>query len=205
MDRNQLDNLARRLVSQGGSRRTLLRWAGVLALPGLHALGSRSARAADVTDAQCPSGTFSRYERKVIAQTFKAQHTGRLTRATVYAVAPSATNGDNYFIGIHTTTRKGKPTRTIRAGASILDIIRPPAGQVTEVTVTYSPGARVTKEERYALVIQGIGPAVPSVLTNRPAGQATPTCPGTLFTYINNTFAKDPNTDLVFATVVTKA
>jgi len=45
VDRDQFDNLTRRLFSRGGSRRTLLRLAGTLAVPGLPALGSPSARA----------------------------------------------------------------------------------------------------------------------------------------------------------------
>ena len=81
MNMDRFENLTRRLVERGRSRRALLRLAGVLALPGLHLLVSPSARAAEVADAQCPAGTFSSYERKVIAQTFKAQHTGLLTRA----------------------------------------------------------------------------------------------------------------------------
>jgi hypothetical protein len=205
MHRNQFDNLTKRLGSRGGSRRTLLRLTAFLALPGLHVVGSPMARAAEVDDAHCLSGTFSSYEGQDIAQTFKAQHTGKLTRATIYAVAPRATNEDAYRIGIHTTTRKGKPTRTALAGVSVLDIVRPPAGQATEVTVTFTSGARVKKGERYALVISGFGPAVPSLLTNRPSGQAAPDCPGALFEFADNTFVKGANTDIVFATVVTKA
>ena len=204
MNTDRFENLTRRLVNRAGSRRTLLRLTAVLALPGLRALGSPAARAAEVDDAQCLTGTFSSYERPVIGQTFKALHTGRLTRATVYAVAPSATNGDNYFIGIHTTTRKGKPTKTILASAQAREIVRPPAGQVTEVTVNLTPGARVKKGERYALVVQGIGATVPSLLTNRPSGQATPNCPGVVFEFVDNTFVKDSSTDVVFTTVVTK-
>jgi hypothetical protein len=205
MNIDRFDNLTRRFVSRGGSRRTLLRLTAFLALPGLQVLSSPPARAAEVDDAQCPSGTFSSYERTVIAQTFKALHTGRMTRATVYAVAPSATNGDNYHIGIYTTTRKGKPTKKELAGKIVSEIVRPPAGQTTEVTVNFTPGARVKKGERYALMIQGIGSTVPSLLTNRPSGQATPDCPGTLFDFVDNTFVKDTSTDLVFATVLTKA
>ena len=81
MHRDRFDNLARQLVERGGSRRALLRLAGVLALSGLHLSVSPSARAAEVADAQCPAATFSSYDRKVIAQSFKAQHTGLLTRA----------------------------------------------------------------------------------------------------------------------------
>jgi len=54
-------------------------------------------------------------------------------------------------------------------------------------------------------VISGFGPAVPSLLTNRPSGQATPNCPGTPFEFVDNRFRKDPSTDIVFATVVTQA
>jgi hypothetical protein len=54
-------------------------------------------------------------------------------------------------------------------------------------------------------VLQGIGPAIPSLLTKRPSGQTTPNCPGTLFDFANNTFSIDTSTDIVFATVVTKA
>ena len=205
MNIDQFENLMRRFVSRGGSRRALLRLSAVLALPGLRALGVPATRAAELADAQCPAGTFSSYERKVIAQTFRALHTGRLTRGTVHAVAPSATNEDWYRIAIHSTTRKGKPSKTELAGASILGIVRPPAGQVTEVTVNLTPGARVKKGVRYALVISGLGPAVPSLLTNRPSGQATPNCPGTPFEFVDNRFRKDPSTDIVFATVVTQA
>ena len=44
MNIDQFENLTRELVDRGGSRRTLLRLTAVLALPGLHALGSSSAR-----------------------------------------------------------------------------------------------------------------------------------------------------------------
>jgi hypothetical protein len=178
MDKDKFDTLTRRWVARGGSRRTLLRWAGVLALPGLHALGSPAARAAEVADAQCPSGTFSSYERKVIGQTFKAQHTGKLTRATVYAVAPSATNTDDYRIEIWTTNRKGMPKAGL-AFAYINNIVRPPAGQTMEVTANFLTPARVTKGKRYGLGIASLSSGVPvSLLSNRPPGETTPNCPG---------------------------
>ena len=81
MNMDRFENLTRQLVERGGSRRALLRLTAFLAPPGLHLLGSPLARAAEVADAQCPAATFSSYERQIIAQTFKAQHTGRLTRA----------------------------------------------------------------------------------------------------------------------------
>ena len=205
MDTERFDKLTRQLVDSGGSRRALLRLTAFLALPGLQMLGSPAARAAEVDDAQCLTGTFSSYERPVIGQTFKALHTGRLTRATVYAVAPRPMNADNYFIGIHTTTRKGKPTKNMLAGDIISGIVSPPAGQATEVTALFTPGAKVKKGERYALVVQGIGSAVPSLLTNRPSGQATPNCPGVVFEFADNTFVKGDSTDIVFTTAVTKA
>jgi hypothetical protein len=202
MNIDQFQNLTRRLVDRGGSRRSLLRLSAVLALPGLHALGSRSARAAEVADAQCPTGIYQGYGRNRLAQTFKAQHTGRLTRATIHAYTPSTSNTDDYLIEIRTTTRKGKPTKTVLASTQVDDIVRLPAGQTTEVTANFTPGARVEKGTRYALVITGVGDASPNLRSNKEAG-----CAGALFDDddLNNKFAKDTSTDIVFATFVTKS
>jgi hypothetical protein len=202
MNIDQFQSLTRRLVDRGGSRRSLLRLSAVLALPGLRAISSRSARAAEVADAQCPTGIYQGYGRNRLAQTFKAQHTGRLTRATIHAYTPSTSNTDDYLIEIRTTTRKGKPTKTVLASTQVEDIVRPPVGQTTEVNANFTPGARVEKGKRYALVITGVGGALPILRSNKEAG-----CAGTLFDDddLNNKFAKDTSTDIVFATVVTKA
>ena len=201
MHRNQFDNLTKRLGSRGGSRRPLLRLAGVLALPGLHTLGSPPARAAEVADAECPPGAFNGYGRRRFAQTFKAQHTGRLTRATVYAHTTSASNTDDYLIEIRTTTRKAKPSKSVLASTQVNDIVKPPTGQTTEVTAVFTPGAKVKKGERYALVITGVGDALPIVRSN-----SEPGCAGTLFDDqdLNNKFVKDTNADIVFESFVTK-
>jgi hypothetical protein len=202
MNTNQFDNLTKRLVDRGGNRRTLLRLAAVLALPGLHAIGAPLARAAEVADAQCPSGIYQGYGRKRLAQTFKAQHTGRLTRVTIHAHSPDPTNTDDYLIEIRTTTRTGKPSKTVLASTQVNNIVRPPIGQTTEVSAIFTPGAKVKKGERYALVITGVGAAYPVLRSNKEAG-----CAGTLFddNDLNNKFAKDTSTDIVFATFVTKA
>jgi hypothetical protein len=202
MNTNQFDNLTKRLVDRGGSRRSLLRLTALLALPGPHALRSPSVRAAEVADAQCPSGAINGYGRKRIAQTFKAKHTGRLTRATIHAHSPSPSNTDDYLIEIRTTTRKGKPGKTVLASAQVDNIVRSTFPQTTEVPVVFSPGARVKKGERYALVVTGVGGISPSLRTNGEAG-----CAGALFndSDLNNKFSKDTDVDLVFATFVTKA
>jgi hypothetical protein len=137
MNTDRFDSLTRQLVDRDGSRRSLLRLAGALALPGLHALASPAARAAEVPDAQCPpQGNIYSYESLYLVQTFKAQHTGKLTRATVYAVAPSATNTDDYRIEIWTTNRKGKPKAGL-VNTIVNNIARPAPGQTTEVTVNF--------------------------------------------------------------------
>jgi hypothetical protein len=202
MNRHQFDTLTKRFVSRGGNRRSLLRLAAVLALPGTLALGSPSARAAEVADAQCPPpGTISGYGRKRLAQTFKAQHTGRLTRAKVWAHSPSSSNTDDYLFEIRTTTRKGKPSKTVLASAQVNDIVRSTFPQMTEVTIQFTPGARVKKGERYALVVTGVGGVSASLQSNE-----SPGCAGTLFddNDLNNKFIKDTK-DIVFATFVTKA
>ena len=202
MNIDRFDNLTKRWMSRGGSRRTLLRWAAVLTLPGLHALGAPAARAAEVPDAQCPSGALNGYGRKRVAQTFKAQHTGRLTRATIHAHSPSPSNTDDYLIEIRTTTSKGKPGKTVLASVQVDNIMRPTLPQTTEVTAIFSPGARVKKGERYALVVTGVGSASPNLRSNGEAG-----CRGALFadSDLNNKFNRDTDVDLVFATFVTKA
>jgi hypothetical protein len=201
MDRDRFDNLTRLLLDLRGSRRALLGLTALLALPGIHALDSPSARAAEVADAQCPSGIYQSYGRTCLGQTFKAQHTGRLTRATIHAHSPSSSNTDAWQIEIRTTTRKGRPSKTVLASTQVDDIVRPPVGQTTEVTTLFTPGARVKKGTRYALVITGVGGAYPIQRSNKEAG-----CAGTLFddNDLNNKFIKDSSTDIVFAAVVTK-
>ena len=205
MDRNQLDNLARRF----GSGRSLLRWAGVLALPGLHAFGPRAARAVELADARCPApGELHGYEKNSLAQTFKAQHTGRLTRVTVHAISTSTPDSDDYRFEIRTTTRKGKPSsKNVLASTVVNNIVRPSPGLTTEVTANFALPARVKKGNLYALVITGLDGVPVAVQANRRAGQSKPTCPGTLFEDHNRDtiFIKDTSTDIVFATVVTKA
>jgi hypothetical protein len=208
MHRNQFDNLTRRLVDRRGSRRSLLRWAGVLALSGLHVAGSSLVRAAEVADAQCPSpGDFHGYEKNSLAQTFKAQHTGRLTRATVYAISTSTPDTDDYRVEIRTTTRKGKPGNSVLASTVVENIVRPSSGLTTEVTASFASPARVKKGNWYALVITGVDGVPVAVQANRRAGESSPKCPGTLFDDHNrdNTFIKDTSTDIVFATLVAKA
>jgi hypothetical protein len=201
---DQFEILTRRLVDRGGSRRSLLRWAGVLALPGLDALGSRSARAAEVADAQCPapSGLVSGIGASRLGQTFRAQHTGRLTRATIYAVGPSSANTDDYLIQIRNTTRKGKPGKTVLASTQDNDISKPPIGQAATVNADFTRGARVKKGKRYALVISGLGGALATPMTNHQTG-----CTGELFEKGDSggKFARVTGVDIVFATVVTTA
>jgi hypothetical protein len=202
MKKDRFDNLTRRLVDRGGSRRTLLRMAGILMLPGLRAISAPAVRAVEVPDAQCPApATISGYGRKRLTQTFKAQHTGRLTRTKVWAHSPSPSNTDDYLFEIR-TTRNGKPSKTVLASAQVNDIQRSTFPQMTEVTIQFVPGAKVKKGERYALVVRGVGSASPSLQSNE-----SPGCAGTLFDDgdLNNKFSKDANADIVFAAFVTKA
>jgi hypothetical protein len=200
----QFETLTRRLADRGGSRRTLLRSAAVLALPELRALGSRSARAAEVADAQCaaPPGLVSAYGANRLGQRFKAQHTGRLTQATVYAASASSTNADGYLIEIRNTVRKGKPGTTVLASIQVNDIAKPPIGQTTTVTADFSPGARVEKGKCYALVITtGLAGIAAAPMVNSEAG-----CAGALFEGRGgDKFAKVIGIDVVFDTLVTKA
>jgi hypothetical protein len=208
MNMDRFDSLTRRFVSRGGSRRSLLRLTALLAPPGLHALGSPSVRAAEFADAQCPAPAgFHGYEKNSLAQTFKAQHTGRLTRATVYAISTSTPDTDDYLFEIRTTTRKGKPGKTVLASTVVDNIVRPSPGLTTEVTADFAFPARVKKGNWYALVITGLDGIPAALQTNRAAGQSGPKCTGTLFDDHNrdNIFIKDTSTDIVFTTVVTKA
>jgi hypothetical protein len=196
----QFETLTRRLADRGGSRRTLLRSAAVLALPELRALGSRSARAAEVADAQCaaPPGLVSAYGANRLGQRFKAQHTGRLTQATVYAASASSTNADGYLIEIRNTVRKGKPGTTVLASTQVNDIAKPPIGQTTTVTADFSPGARVEKGKCYALVITGLAGITAAPMVNSEAG-----CAGALFEGRGGgKFAKVVGIDVVFDTLV---
>jgi len=208
MERDQFENLTRRLADRGGNRRTLLRLTAVLALPGLHALGVPAARAAEVADARCPApGDFHAYEKNSLAQTFKAQHTGRLTRATVYAISTSTPDSDDFQFEIRKTTRKGKPSAIVLASTIVNNIVRPSPGLTTEITANFALPARVKKGNWYALVITGLDGVPVAVQAKRGAGERSPNCPGTLFDDHNrdNTFIKDTSTDIVFATFVTKA
>jgi hypothetical protein len=205
MDKDRFDTLTRRFVDYGGSRRAVLLLAGALALPRLHALDSLTASAAAVADASCPQPSFiSSYERIHLAQTFTAQHTGKLTRATIYAVAPSATNTDDYRIEIWTTNSKGKP-KTGLVNCIVSNIFRPGTGAITEVTADFQTQVRVKKGRRYALAVTGLNGIPASLLSNRPAGEATSNCRGSLFEDQNGKWVQDTSTDIVFATYVTKA
>lgn len=190
----------------GGARRAL-RAATLVALLGLPSLAAPlTGHAATVADARCAAPTtLDGYGRYRIAQTFTAKHTGRLTQATVFAHSPSPTNTDDYLIEIRETTPSGKPGKRALASTQINDIVRPAPGQTTTVTADFSPGARVAKGTRYALVITGVGGASPSVRSNRSAAHPAPNCPGALFddNDLNNKFIKDTSTDIVFDTVVT--
>ena len=96
----------------------------------------------------------------------------------------------------------GKPSKTVLASAQVNDIMRSTFPQMTEVAIQFTPGARVKKGERYALVVTGVGSASPNLQSNE-----SPGCAGTLFddNDLNNKFIKDTNADIVFATFVTKA
>ena len=173
-----------------------------MALLGLPALGGPAARAAEVGDAQCaPGSTFTGYGRDRIAQTFTAEHTGKLTRVTIFAHSPSPTNTDDWIIEIRKTTRKGKPGTAVLASQQVNDVVRPAPGQTTMVIAEFSPGARVEKGERYALVITGVGDVLPIVQSNEAPG-----CAGALYddNDRDNKFIKDTNADIVFETVVTR-
>jgi len=196
MNTDQFENLTRRFVSRGGSRRALLHLTAFLALPGLHALHS-PASAAEVADAQCPPpATVYGYGSRRFAQTFRAQHSGQLTRLTINAIAMGSTTFE-----IRNTTRKGKPGRTVLASAQRI-VRRLVEGETTPVTVEFVPGARVKKGERYALVITGIDGTSPSVQAN-----SDPGCAGTLFDDddLDDALRKDISNDIVFATFVTQA
>ena len=198
MDTDRFENLTRRLADRRGSRRMVLRLAGVLALPGLHALDSRAVSAAEVADAQCPPPTtVYGYGSHRFAQTFKAQHSGRLTRLTVNVMAMGSTKFE-----IRNTTRKGNPGKTVLASAEVSQIDRAPVALTTPLTIEFVPGARVKKGERYALVITGVGGTSPSMQAN-----SDPGCAGTLFDDddLDNRFSKETNNDIVFATFMTQA
>ena len=204
MNTDQFDTLTKRLFSRGGSRRELLRLSAVLALSGLHAFSSPATRATEVADAQCPAppGFVNGLGGSRLAQTFKAQRSGRLTWATIYAVAPSDTDTDAYVVQIRNTTRKGKPGTTVLASTQVNNIVKPNIGQTTTVTANFIPGARVRKGTRYALAITGVGGAMPSLQVNNETA-----CAGTLFNTGDSggKFTKATGFDLVFDTVVTTA
>ena len=198
MNMDRLETLTRKLVDRRGSRRTVLRVAGALALLRLHALDAPTASAAAVADARCPSpATAYGYRSHRFAQTFEAQHTGTLTRVTIYAVAAGSIKFE-----IRKTTRRGKPGKTVLASAQVIEIDRPLTDQTTPVTVEFTPGARVIKGERYALAIAGVAGSSPNVQAN-----SDPGCAGALFddNDLDNTFRRISGNDIVFATFVTKA
>jgi hypothetical protein len=206
MGDNRFDSLTRHLLDLGGSRRTLLRVAVALALPGLHALVSPAARAA-ITPlaiaAECPApAIFSGFGRHRFAQTFTAQHSGMLTLVLVWAHSPDPANTDDYLFEIRKTTRQGKPGKAVLASTQVNDIVRPAPGERTLVNAEFTPGAQVEKGKRYALVIAGLAGAYPSVQSNE-----SPGCSGTLFddNDLDNTFIKDTDADIVFTAYVTRS
>ena len=202
LEGHRFENPTRPSSYRGGGRRAPLRLAAVVLLLGLHALGAQAARAGEVADAKCPPmGPFSGFGRDRFAQTFRAQHTGKLTRATILAHSPSPANTDDWLVEIRKTTRKGKPGKTVLAATQVDDIVRPAPGQTTPVSVEFTPGARVEKGERYALVIARVNGAKPNVQSN-----TVPSCAGALFEDedLDNAFRRYPGTHVVFATFVAK-
>jgi hypothetical protein len=186
-----------------GRRHALKLGIGVVLGGALRVLGAAdAAKAATVNDAKCPvpGGVASGFGRNRFAQTFKAKHTGLLTQATVQLSGGSAGGATNSFlIEIRKTSRKGKPTSTVLASFSTPLMERPSSGETTPVVATFSPGASVRKDKRYALVLRQQAGS-PSVQTNLEG------CGGTLFEDddLDNIFVKTPaGGDMVFATVVT--
>src|SRR4051794_11121773 len=115
MEGHRFDTLTKQLVQDRGSRRTLLRLGGVLALPGIYLPAAPAARASEVADAHCspPASCCAGYGRKRFSQSITAKHTGQLTRATIQTTIADAGNTDDYFIEIRKATRNGKPTTTV--------------------------------------------------------------------------------------------
>jgi hypothetical protein len=195
------DALTRRL-STIRSRRGALR---LLAAGGLWPLlaSPRRTDAAEEADARCEANndTTRRFNSLQYGQTFRAQHTGRLTRATIEV---GATNDiEDFDIEIRKVSKKGKITTTVLASAIATDVPMPVVpGGTTTINVPFSPAAEVRKDKRYALVLRRQGTGIDFHLAVNDNNQ----CGGTLFEdpEADNTFVKNPfGQDMIFATFVT--
>jgi hypothetical protein len=196
------DLLTRRL-STTRSRRVALRMLAAGGLLPLLALPRRT-DAAEEADAKCEANndTTRRLDVPQYGQTFRAQHTGRLTRATIEVGATN--DNEDFDIEIRRVSKKGKITTTVLASATATDVPTPLVpGGTTTIAVAFSPAAEVRKDKRYALVLRRQGGAHDFHLA---VNDKIFQCDGTLFEdpEADNTFVKNPfGQDMVFATFVT--
>lgn len=104
-------------------------------------------------DAACLFDNKSYYNVIRIAQTFRAQRTGKLTSATVWI---GNDVGADFDMEIWSTDTSGRP-QAILAGATIADL--PAQAPVSaELTVTFATPADVVAGLRYALVVTLLSP-----------------------------------------------
>ena len=120
-----------------------------------------------------------------------------MIRATVQATA--ANPGDTFVLEIRKTFKR-KPIGETLASERASNIVNPPSGQTTPVSVDFTVVAPFLEEgKRYALVIIGVLEATLRVQTN-----TNPGCRGALWEGDVETgrFTRIPGTDMVFATVL---
>ena len=186
-------------------RRSVLKVVSALAAGGLlpRLVSPGRAAAVEEADAKCEvnNDTGGRGGILQFGQTFRAKHTGLLTRATITALG---INGNEVFdIEIRKVNRKGKITTTVLASETGVAFPTPPsAADFTTLDVTFTPAATVRKDKRYALVLRRQGTGADFNLAVNPNNQ----CSGTLFedATASGTFVKTPiKDDMVFATFVT--
>ena len=206
MDGQQFDRVARRVAGSARSRRTLLTVAAAAVASRLLA-PIPAAVEDEVLDARCPApgGELQRFQRQVVAQSFKAKHGGALVRSKVWFTEAGAGGTDNFWVSIHTTDSKGGPAARVLAEAQVSNVSNPPAGQTTEATADFTVSAlgpaRVKKGKQYALVVRGAGSDHPSLQLNLNGG-----CKGSVFGFNDLTGKWERGFgDLVFETSVKRS
>ena len=154
-----------------------LRWRAptVLALAAAAALMAAAPAAAEVQDASCTGASTAasgpgnlRY-----AQTFTAQNSGALTRATVEITRQAGSNGD-YIVQIVPVNGSAVPQNTVLASVTIADATVP-TGNFTLNAVFATP-PEVVAGQQYAVLVTRPGSTDLRVRVRNPDA-----CPGQLF------------------------
>lgn len=161
----------------------------------------------EVADADCPgpieTGVQVQTSTGTIASTFVAENSGRLTSARV-VVQKGAEDAGDYVFEIRTVNGQGVPTDSVLASTVVDDSAADPDA-FTPLTAAFAPAAKVTKGQRYALVVGRPGAAEIQLGARFQGGDPCPV--SRLFASNTRTtpYGEFTTADLVFSTFVTQS